>query len=212
MRYLKTLVAGICAGLFIALGGVAFVVCSANNLSWLGAILFSCGLMSVCAFQAKLYTGKIGFAFHSSKEELLDLPIMFIGNIIGAVVVGYLLFFALPENFITAAQAIAEKRMNEAFYVPIIMSFFCGILVYLAVYGWKVIESLPVKAILLILCVTVFVICGMQHCIANMFYFSLANMWNLETLLNILYCVIGNSIGAIAIDSAIRFFKSEKNK
>ncbi len=209
MRYLKTLVAGIAAGLFIGIGGAAFVVCSANGLSWLGSILFSCGLMSVCAFQAKLYTGKIGFAFHSSKEELIDLPVMFIGNIIGAVATGYLLFAAFPQNFLDAAVAIADKRMAEPFYVPIIMSFFCGILVYLAVYGWKVIESAPVKAILLILCVTVFVICGMQHCIANMFYFSLANSWNWQTLLNVALCVVGNSIGAIAIDAAISFFKKQ---
>ena len=207
MRYVKTLVAGILAGLFIALGGTVFVVCSANGLSWLGSILFSCGLMSVCAFKAKLYTGKIGFIFHSTTEEKIDLPIMFVGNIIGAVAVGYLLFLALPQNYIDAAIAIADKRANEEFYIPLIMSFLCGILVYLAVYGWKVIESAPLKGILLILCVTVFVISGMQHCIANMFYFSLANGWNWQNLLNILLCVVGNSLGAIAVDAGINFFQ-----
>ncbi len=207
MRYLKTLVAGVAAGLFIGIGGAVFVVCSANGMSWLGSILFSCGLMSVCAFQAKLYTGKIGFAFHSNKEELIDLPIMLIGNAISAIGTGYFLFAAFPQNFIDTAVLIAENRASEPFYVPLIMSFFCGILVYLAVYGWKALENWPVKAVLLILCVTVFVMCGMQHCIANMFYFSLANGWNWQTLLNIVLCVAGNSIGAITVDAMIGFFK-----
>ena len=212
MKYVKTILAGIVAGLFIGFGGAANVACSANGVPWLGAILFSCGLLSVCAFQAKLFTGKIGFIIHATKDELIDLPLMLLGNIIGAVACGYLLFLAVPQSMLDVATSIATKRAAEAFYVPLIMSIFCGMLVYLAVFGWKVIENPVVKTILLTLCVSVFVICGMQHCIANMFYYSLANSWSGETVLNVVICTLGNSAGAILLDLMIGIYKKEEEK
>jgi len=54
----------------------------------------------------------------------------------------------------------------------------------------------------LILCVTVFVVCGYSHCVANMYYIGdslFIFKYPLESFLGILVATIGNSLGAIFI-------------
>ena len=45
------------------------------------------------------------------------------------------------------------------------------------------------------LCVSIFILCGFEHCIANMFYFSAAGVWSVKTLLTVLLMTLGNSLG-----------------
>ena len=58
-------------------------------------------------------------------------------------------------------------------------------------------EKLPAvcRPVMVFLCVMVFILSGFEHCIANMYYFSAADMWNGQTLLLILLMTLGNSIG-----------------
>ena len=43
----------------------------------------------------------------------------------------------------------------------------------------------------------VFILAGFEHCVANMFYFSVANIWNLHTLLYLLVMSLGNFAGGL---------------
>ena len=52
---------------------------------------------------------------------------------------------------------------------------------------------------IIVLGVIVFILCGFEHCIANMYYFSVANIWNLNTLLYLLIMILGNSLGGMLI-------------
>ena len=42
-----------------------------------------------------------------------------------------------------------------------------------------------------------FVICGYEHCIANMFYFGAANMLNLQSIVYLCIVIVGNAIGGM---------------
>ena len=44
-----------------------------------------------------------------------------------------------------------------------------------------------------------FVASGFEHCIANMYYFSVSSTWSLNTLLYLLVMILGNSLGGILI-------------
>ena len=55
------------------------------------------------------------------------------------------------------------------------------------------------KYVGIFMCVTVFILCGFEHCVANMFYFSVASAWTWKTLLYVLIMVLGNSVGSIII-------------
>jgi formate/nitrite transporter FocA (FNT family) len=70
-------------------------------------------------------------------------------------------------------------------------------MIYLAVEGYKRTKN----ALIIVLPVMVFILCGFEHCVANMFYlayagrlFTPAGLWFL--LLNI----IGNSAGGIGMN------------
>ena len=45
-----------------------------------------------------------------------------------------------------------------------------------------------------------FILCGFEHCIANMFYFSLAGMWSGKALLYILIMTLGNAVGDMVLE------------
>ena len=62
-------------------------------------------------------------------------------------------------------------------------------------------ENLPpvVRTVMVFLCVTVFILCGFEHCIANMYYFSAAAVWSVDTLLTVLLMTLGNSLGGMLL-------------
>ena len=201
----------ILAGLSIGLGGFLYILMTflfKDNLAELGkifgSIIFSIGLFIVCTFSLSLYTGKIGLIYEEKKDKLfyISLPIMLIGNAIGAFALGYICFFIFRNtDVISAANAAANSRLvfdNIFDYLTTaIKAFLCGLCVYLAVKSFSLNRLKPLGIILLVFFVFVFVYCGFQHCIANMFYFGMANAINLYTFINLIIVIIFNSLGPI---------------
>ena len=79
------------------------------------------------------------------------------------------------------------------------VSFFCGLLVYVAVEGFKNIQNNFGKYVVLVLAIGGFILAGFEHSIANMFYFCLNSSFGLDAFLFLILCVIGNSIGGVFI-------------
>lgn len=55
--------------------------------------------------------------------------------------------------------------------------------------------------------VMVFILSGFEHCIANMFYFSYANVWSIKTVLYVLITTVGNGLGSIILWAIFKFSK-----
>ena len=208
--YLDNFLFGILAGLAIGVGGFLNLLLLSQGLRYLGGICFSVGLFSVCFFSLHLFTGKVGYVLENKKSYYLSLLLMYIGNIIGAVGFGYLMYLtgiSTSEILKDTAINVANNKIfafGENWYQSLlkiaIYSFFCGIMVFLAVDVFKKAKSFIVKLFNLIVCVALFVITGMEHCIANMFYFAISNIYASEigaALLAIAIATIGNSVGAI---------------
>ncbi|MBO6261276.1 MAG: formate/nitrite transporter family protein [Bacilli bacterium] len=206
MKYLKVLLFGIFAGLAIGLGSFAFTIVSAYLTSKEGvmfaSMLFSIGLILVCVLGLQLYTGKIGVVFDNREklaENAINLPIMLVGNAIGAFALGILchfIFMNVPD-ITTRIEAISVAKTASKFVF--LEGIFCGALVYIAVYCYKNFQNWGMKIIGIIVAVTLFVYCGFQHCIANMFYFGMAFNWNIDMLWNLLLVILTNSIGALLV-------------
>ena len=206
MKFLKVFLFGIFAGLAIGLGSLAFTVTSAYLTSEGGKMfascLFSIGLILVCVLGLQLYTGKIGVVFDNReklKENAINLPIMLIGNAIGAFALGiicHFIFMNIPE---VADKIVAISNGKMASNTVFLQGIFCGALVYIAVYFFKNLQNYAMKIIGIITAVTLFVYCGFQHCIANMFYFGMAFNWNIDMLWNLLIVILTNSIGALLV-------------
>ena len=183
--YLNLVLKSILAGFLIAFAGTAYLLCKEKNLSdAICSLVFGIGLVSVIILQANLYTGKI--AYVNSKQKLLDISIILIVNLLVAFVFG-LLFRSIYGE--TNLIVMKTSKGIERFFID---SFFCGVCIYIAVEGYAITKSfIPV-----ILGVFVFVICGWEHCIADMFYFGGGNV-SLKGLLYILFCILGNSLGSL---------------
>ena len=202
---------GILAGLAIGLGGFLYILMCflfQGNLAELGkifgSILFAVGLFLVCTFSLSLYTGKIGLIYEEKKDKLfyISLPVMLIGNAIGAFTLGYACYFIFRNtDVIQVALNAANSRLvfDDVFdyIVTAIKAFLCGLCVYLAVKSFSLNRLKPVGILLLVFFVFVFVYCGFQHCIANMFYFGMANAISWYTLINLLIVIVFNSLGPI---------------
>ena len=206
MKYLKVLLFGIFAGLAIGLGSFAFTIVSAyltfKEGVMFASMLFSIGLILVCVLGLQLYTGKIGVVFDNREklaENTINLPIMLVGNAIGAFALGILchfIFMNVPD-IATRIEAISVAKTASKFVF--LEGIFCGALVYIAVYCYKNFQNWGMKIIGIIVAVTLFVYCGFQHCIANIFYFGMAFNWNIDMLWNLLLVILTNSIGALLV-------------
>lgn len=211
MRHLKHLLLGLAAGVSIAFGGMVNIMCRYYGHPIAGSFLFAVGLFLICICGFYLFTGRIGHALdkEKNKHNILDFILMYVGNFIGAAGTGLLLSLCISDEVSSFAHTYVGHKLvdvgngnGQQFYQMMIMAFFCGVLVYLAVHLFNHEKLHPVVRVLgLILCVGTFVVCGFEHCIADMFYFGIirvyfsslqGNLW-----LSILLGSIFNALGAI---------------
>ena len=194
---MKTFLSGILAGISISLGGTVFLLCDSKLV---GAIFFTVGLFCVCVFGFNLFTGKICYVFDNGKKYALALPLIWLGNLVGA------LFTAFIEKFTRLAPALTEKaasvcetKLSQGLLSAFILAFLCDIMIYIAVEGYKSCQHEIGKYLAIFFGVTVFVICGFEHCVANMYYFTIGDAWNLNTVLYLLVMTAGNAAGGVFI-------------
>lgn len=182
------------AGIAIAIGGIIYL--SVEN-KIIGALLFTVGLYAIVLNGLFLYTGKVGYLVveKDKKEYLLILLTTWLGNLVGTAI-GAFAFLNTRNALVTQnVDIICEAKLDDTPLSIFILAVFCGFLMYIAVDGFKE-KGNP---IILFMGVSVFILCGFEHCIANMFYFSLAGAWSGKAFLYLLIMTIGNSVGGILI-------------
>lgn len=81
---------------------------------------------------------------------------------------------------------------------------------YLAVNGYKEAKDIFAKYAGVFLGVSVFILCGFEHCVANMYYFTVAGMWSLKTLGYLGIMILGNAIGCVTfpiVDKLLKIYE-----
>lgn len=220
IKYLDNFLLGILAGAAIGLGGFLNLLLVSTGIEacrYLGGFVFSVGLFTVCFFGLHLYTGKVGYVMENKKDYALSLLIMYIGNVIGAVGFGYLMHLTgvIQDTATSVAlnKIVNDGEVGSSPLKILLYSFFCCIMVFLAVDIFKKSKNWFIKVGGLVVCVALFVITGMEHCVANMFYFAFANTYSshfLYAFLALLIATAGNSLGAIATYIVVREVNNKK--
>ena len=104
---------------------------------------------------------------------------------------------------------ITANKIGKPIYLALIDAIMCGILIQLSV------DLKEKGSITTILCIMCFILCGFEHCIANMFYFvagvTISNA--AMCLLYVFVYIIGNSIGGICMKLFTKegIYKHENN-
>lgn len=223
---LNVLIYAIFAGIAIAIGGILFILAKAiipsNNIitsTLVGAFLFPVGLLLVCYLRLNLYTGKIGMAFRNKKLDKKGLNvfewllIILVGNAIGAMAIGFIIYPLTLINkesaFYLATYEVANSRIMafdfEGIFNMSYKSILCGALVYIAIYLFNRLNTNFGKVIGIIVPIAFFVFAGFQHCIANMFYIAAGLAFNANSIVGLIICILGNSIGALLLDLFVKY-------
>ena len=199
-QILKIALKGILAGIAISIGGFLFIKTKEHTGNHvLASFLFSIGLIFVCNFQYFLYTGKICYLIDEwkNKEQLnygIQLLFGYFGNLIGALIVALSVKYTISmPDFV---KTMITSKATDNWYSLIVKGAFCGILIFIAVEGFKKIDNSLGKYIVLFLCVGGFIISGYEHSIADAFYFFLGNDI-LSTIPALLLITLGNTIGGL---------------
>lgn len=195
-KNINILFKGIYAGMMIGIGGTVYL--SISN-SIIGAIFFSVGLLTICIYKMNLYTGMIGYIIENKLNYIVTLLLTLIGNFIGTMITSLLVLNTRIANLSVRANEISAIKINDNYLSIFILSIFCGMLMYIAVNTFKKEKDSIVRYLAIFICVIVFILSGFEHCIANMYYISLAKLWSLKAVLSMLIMILGNSVGSIFI-------------
>ena len=191
---INILLKGIYAGIMIGIGGSIYLSV-ANRV--VGAILFAIGLLTICVYKMNLYTGMIGYILENKFGYLKTLIITLLGNLLGTITTALLILNTRIANISIRAREMVIIKISDNYLSIFILSVFCGILMYIAVNNFKKREDSIIKYLSIFICVVVFILCGFEHCIANMYYISLAKAWSIKSAISMLFMILGNSFGAI---------------
>lgn len=213
LKTYQTIMLAIMAGLFIALGATGYVMMSASLQGelaglgkFLGAVLFPAGLMLVVLCGGELFTGNnliaIGFYHRRLKwhKVLVNWTLVLFGNAVGA----YFLAFVLAKSGMLSAATqdyavnLATSKAALTFTQAVLRGFMCNILVSLAVWMQTSAEDTAGKILAMFFPVLLFVVCGYEHSVANLFYIPLGQLLGADVSLsamwlkNILPVALGN--------------------
>lgn len=189
---LKNILSGISAGIMISIGGAVFLACDNR---YMGAVLFTVALLSICYRGYVLYTGKVGFIVNKhGKAELSELFLGLLGNAVGTIACGYAIRYAIPATG-EAARTLCDAKLLQAVPSTFIRAVFCGVLMYIAVSIYR--EKNSIVGILF--GIPVFIIAGFEHSIADIFYFASSGIVSVRACGFIWIVILGNSVGAMIL-------------
>ena len=184
---MNTAIKSVLAGFMIGMGG--FVYLSVEN-KYIGAFLFALGLLTIISKGYNLYTGKI-YDLSLNCHSIIEKVDMLVYNFIGS----YFIAGGIVRVIGIRTDELWLNKLDKGFFEVFFLSVICGVLMYLAVTLYRK-EQNPLYVIMPIM---VFILSGCEHCIANIFYWSLHTnpMITLEIPLYILVNILGNSLGSI---------------
>lgn len=176
----------ILAGIFIGIGGMIYLSVESKIL---GAALFALGILAVLVLECNLYTGKV--AYIQTKEDIIPLLLMCFRNFVGIFIIGLIASIALKEK---AVPIVIAKLSTPLWYV-FLKAVLCGVAIYLSVELYKRTKEFW----LAVMPIMIFILCGFEHCVANIFYFSASLTFDIKMIPFTIVCIIGNGVGSVAI-------------
>ena len=211
MKRLKTFAYGVLAGICIAIGGTVFL---ATDNKVVGATFFTAGLFTICTFGFNLFTGKVCYVFERDASYAIDLPIMWLGNLCGTWLTAALESLTRQGPMLAEkAMKLAETKLGDTPLSIFLLAFFCDILIFIAGDGYGKNPHELGKYLSLFFGVIVFILCGFEHCVANMYYFAMAGvLFQGKTLLYVLIMTLGNAVGGVCFPLVRRWKEKETLK
>ena len=224
MPKMRMFLLAILAGAYIAFAGAAATIGSSLAGKIASACIFPAGLAMVIIAGSELFTGNNLMIISAMekritvKQLLVAWAIVYAGNLVGSMLVaafavGGGTFDSIYENVI----ATATTKASLAFGDGVLRGILCNVLVCVAVWMAAAAKDAAGKIICLYLPIMAFVLCGFEHCVANMFYVPAGIFtamrhgvvqegltWGALFVKNLLPVTIGNVIGGAGLGAVLK--------
>ena len=206
MKRSKILLSAVLAGACISFGGLAFL--SLDN-KVIGAAAFTIGLFVICTFGFHLFTGKVCYVLQNDRNYAFDLPVIWLGNLIGTgLTAGIVSLTRVAPAVREKAISLCQVKVNDSLLSLFLLGLLCNVFIYIAVEGYKSNPHELGKYLSLFFGVMVFILCGTEHCVADMFYFWMAGIWSGRAILSVLVITLGNAVGGIIFATMHRIVRA----
>lgn len=206
--FLKSVMAGLC----ISIGCITYLSCDNR---YIGSALFALGLYTILYYGYSLYTGKVGYVLGMKWEHmrvvgrvyplvnylLNTLPVIWVGNLAGTLLGAMLVRFS---RISVDATAMVQTKVSDGFGSLLLLGIGCGICMAIAAFSIR--DDGLKHPLLVIMPVMVFILCGFEHCVADMFYLAVApSAWSAADAVRVLLAVtLGNFIGGNIVGLSVR--------
>lgn len=184
--FFKSFILAIFAGAFIAFGGLGsqIVSCAVAPAAFgraMSGLIFPVGLIMVIVAGGELFTGNcllfIPVLDHQISwfDFVKNLVVVYLGNMVGCFLIaafvnyGHVLSLYHGE-LVKSVVTTAAVKANIPFVDGLIKGILCNVLVCIAVWASQASEELSGRIIALYLPIFLFVVCGFEHCVANMYF------------------------------------------
>lgn len=227
-KFFKTLLLAILSGMFLSFAAIGSTIASTfiENYSvskFMAAIVFPMGLILIILLKTELFTGNSLLIIPllerniNFKQLIKNLLIVYIGNIIGSLIIALLiaktpLVNKIGDTFIN----IMNTKISFDFMTAFVLGILCNFLVCMAVYLGTIVNTVVEKVIVIFIPIFLFIILSLEHSVANMFYLSIGyildNTTSISTILlnNLLPVTIGNVIGGMVFGTIIWYLREQK--
>ena len=210
---------GILAGIFIGLGGLGNILIGQTISSidpglgrFVGAIIFPIGLMLVVICGAELFTGNCLMTLAVMEKKITmgqmfkNWGIVYVTNFIGSVLLVLVVFYGgtLSGDAATKAVAIAEAKAGLTVSQALLRAILCNIIVVLAVWMATAGQDIVSKIFACWFPIMLFVLCGFEHSVANMFFIPMGMMLGAKVTMaslitNLVVVTLGNIVGGAIV-------------
>lgn len=243
----KLFLLAVLAGAYIGLAGLGASVASAGAGSAgagrvLSAAIFPAGLTMVLLAGSELFTGNCLILIPVLHGEVSpgafarNLLVVYLGNALGGFLIAagavYSHTFDLLNGSVAAgAVAAAAAKCSLSFGDAFLRGVFCNLLVCLAVWMAMAAKDAAGKVAALFFPIFLFVLCGFEHCVANLYYIpagllalgdpayaalaqnASALTWGNFLFANLLPVTLGNLVGGMVLAWAYWaiYLKTDRN-
>lgn len=209
MRPLKVFLSAALAGLCIAIGGTVYLqLMDTSRLA--GALLFTVGLFTICLFGLHLFTGKVCYVFDNGPTYALDLLWVWLGNLAGTCLTAQALALTRVGPVLRErAATLCQAKLADSPVSILILAVLCNVMIYIAVEGFNRAPHDLGRYLALFLGVAVFILCGFEHCVANIFYFAAAGAWSVRAAGYLALMTLGNALGGVLFPLGRRLLKEK---
>ena len=238
---LDLLLRGTMAGVILSLAVVvAITVIVQTGIGLVGALVFPVGFCILSLMGYDLVTGAFGLAPLAKFDNRPGISwgnvfrlwgLVGLGNLIGSLIVAYLIAISLTMNFSIDPNAVAQKFIAvstartvgfenlgaDGWITCFVRAIFCNLMVCLGVVGSMTARSVAGKVTAMWLPIFIFFVLVFEHTVVNMFLFPLGMIlgadFGIATWLNfnLIPTILGNIVGGLLFATIPLYLTHRKN-